>query len=135
MEKIKGKYDLNIDTVQANQKTLVVDSELLFNVYTKGFLFWKTKHYELTEFHRKFLRYLKLIQQQYDLVYLATIGDKEYKRSIADLLHLTILVVDFETEMNYQTWLKMVNPKDHFATLKRRHYYRNSIYITEDILK
>lgn len=136
MEKTnKGKYDLLANRVQKESEALVVDVELFFNLYETGWLFWRKKKYELTDFHRKFLRYLKNISQQYSIVYIAIISDYEYKRRLLDLLHITAVPIDFETEMNFQIWMKMTNPKMHFATLKRRNYYSNSLYITEDLLK
>ena len=123
---------LNLNAGGFNENIFVVDAELLFEIKTK----WFRKRWMFNALSEKVIAYVEKRKGAFDRVVIPTIKNGSFVEYVLNkiLFINDYEVIDFIDEENYSAWMRIVKPALHFTTVKRRYYYKTSVYITEEYL-
>jgi len=134
--KFIDRFD-NISKIGSNLSTIVIDFDLLINIYVDRNIFGlRRKKYVISSANVIHADYIRRRQDYFDVVIVVITGkDLKYKKWLYDsVLRYPYQLVVLEDEDSYKNWIKIQNPDEHLTIAERRYYHRNSIYIN-DVVK
>ncbi len=121
--------------VMEDMKILVVDWDLLFSIKYK---FLRLGFYPVfDEYNRKVIRFLKAADRDFEKIVIGVVVNGFNKSAKIDyvlnnVLFLPYTIIRFENEEIYKSWINIISPVIHLASVKRRYYHSTaSKYFTE----
>lgn len=119
-----------------NTSVLVIDSEIFVRIRW-NFRWWFYREVVFSDTANAAINFLRRRENEFDSIIVTYVGTTN--RSIVEealfvKLGLTTGFMSFATEFEYEKWLKITKPANHFAIFDRRIFCNSSEFITQSNL-
>lgn len=120
----------------SNSSVLVIDADLFVKIKWT-FRWWFYREVVYSDYANALINFLRNRGNEFDSIIVAHVGVTNriiVEEAIFGKLGLTTGYMCFSNEFEYEKWLKIIKPSNHFAIFDRRTFCNSSEFITHQKL-